>query len=123
MLQVIEHSPAAHIRQANIERDGVRFEVPGEGQGRTAAQGHQGFETLAACSFHQYFGKSGVILDDQQHGVAGLNVVAIVIQTGFVILSQFGRATMPCSNLLSISRAIQTRMTENKRSRSTGLVT
>ena len=82
-LQLIEHRPAEHVRQENIERDGRGVILPGEGNASSAFGGDDALEPLVARQAQGDAGVVRVVLDDEQHGVARLDVVAVVLDVFF----------------------------------------
>ena len=80
VLQAIEDAPAIDIRQVDVERDGVRPDLVGELQGGGAARGDQRLEAIFAGQLEQIAREMVVVLDDQQHLIAGLNIAGIVIE-------------------------------------------
>ena len=77
-LQVVEHGPAEHVRQEDIERDRRRQVLPRQQQRRLAAIGDDALEALVARQTEQHARVVRIVLDDQQHAVALADVVAIV---------------------------------------------
>ena len=81
LLQVVEHGPSQHVRQEYVERDGGGMEFAGQSQRFRAAHGHQHLESLVVGQVNQHAGIVRIIFDDQQDGVAGLQVGTIVRDT------------------------------------------
>ena len=80
VLEPIHHPPAVHVGQHDVERDGVGHVVARQRQGAGALRGHQALAALFAHRFEQQAREGHVVLDDEQHGVAGLDRVAIVLR-------------------------------------------
>ena len=77
-LQVVQHRPAQHVGQEDVERDRGRTILLGEQEGRLAAVGHDALEALVARQSEQYPGIVRIVVHDQQDVVAFLDVLAIV---------------------------------------------
>ena len=65
-LEVVEHRPAEHVRQEDVERDRRRQVLAGEGERLLAAVGDDGLEPLAARDPQQDARVVRVVLDDQE---------------------------------------------------------
>ena len=78
LLQVVEHRPAQHVGQEDIERDGRGMELARQRPGLGAAHGHQHLEALVARQIAQNARIMRIVFDNQQHGISGLQIVAIV---------------------------------------------
>ena len=78
LLELAEHGPAEHVGQEDVERDGGRLVLVGQRQRFGAARGDQHLEAVVAREIDQDAGVVRIVLDDQQHHVAGLEIVAIV---------------------------------------------
>lgn len=72
LLELAQHRPAEHIGQENIERDRRRLVFLRERQRIAAAHRHQHLEPVVAGEIDQHTGVMRIVLDDEQHGVAGL---------------------------------------------------
>ena len=77
-LELVEHRPAEHVGQEDIERDGLGTELPGEGKARRAPGGHDALEALVARQAQEDARVVRIVLDDQQYGVALLDALAVV---------------------------------------------
>ena len=82
-LELVEHRPAEHVGEENIERDGHGMELPGERKAQRAFGGDDALEALVARQAQQDARVMRVVLDDEQDGVALLDVVAIVLDVLF----------------------------------------
>ena len=79
VLEPVEDRPAVDVRQpmSSVMASGLNF--AGQRQARVAAQGHHALEALLARQIQQDAGERRVVLDDQQHAVAGLDRGAVVL--------------------------------------------
>ena len=73
-LELVEHRPAEHVGQEDIERDGGGLELPGEREAHRALGGDDALEALVARQAEQDARIVRVVLDDEQHGVALFDV-------------------------------------------------
>ena len=71
VLQPVENRPAGHVGQGDVQRDGAGDELAGECQRRAAAQRDQGLDAALVRQVHQDAGEGDIVLDDQQHRIAG----------------------------------------------------
>ncbi len=78
VLEPVEHAPAVDVGQEDVQRQGVRLVLARQGQGGGAERGDQTLEALLAGRLQQDAGEAQVVLDDQQHAIARLDVVAVV---------------------------------------------
>ena len=78
LLQMAEHGPAQHIGQEHVQRYGRRVVLAGQGERLRAAHGHEDLEPLVAGQITHDAGIVRIVFDDQQDGVVGLQVVAVV---------------------------------------------
>ena len=78
LLEMAQDRPSQHVRQENVQTDGSGLEFPRQRQSHTAAHSHQAFEALVACQPQQDPRVMWIIFDNQQHGIALLDIVAIV---------------------------------------------
>ena len=69
-LEIVEHRPAEHVGQEDIERDGRGLELPGQRQARWRPGGDDALEALVARQAEQDAGVVRIVLDDEQDGVA-----------------------------------------------------
>ena len=67
MLQTVEQGPPGHIRQTNIEGDGVRGQIEGEAQSPVPTSGDHGLESVVVSQIEEDAREGEVVLDDQQH--------------------------------------------------------
>jgi len=79
VLEVVEHAPAVHHRQAHVENDRVRLELVGEGQARVAAERDDALETTVARDLEDRPRERRVVLDDQHDPIPLLNVLTVVL--------------------------------------------
>ena len=91
-LELVEHRPAEHVGQENIERDGRGVELPGEGKAQRALGGDDALEALVARQAQEDARVVRVVLDDEQDGVALLDGVAIVLDVLFARDGQDGES-------------------------------
>ena len=79
-LQPLEDAPAFHVGQEDVERDHRRLVVARHRERAGAARADQPLEAAARAPPEQHLGEREVVLDDQQHLVAGQDVVAVVVR-------------------------------------------
>ena len=72
LLELAEHGPAEHVGQEHVERDRRRLVLLGEVERIGAAHRDQHLEALVAREVDHDARIVRIVLDDQQHGVAGL---------------------------------------------------
>jgi hypothetical protein len=48
-LELVQHGPAEHVGQEDIERNGRRFELPRQCQRMSALAGNDALEAVVAC--------------------------------------------------------------------------
>ena len=77
-LELAEHVPAQHVWQEDVERHGDRLVLQREVERLGAARGDQRLQAGGMCGIDQDAGIVGIVLDDQQRALAGLQVVAVV---------------------------------------------
>src|SRR5579862_4556702 len=77
-LQLVEHRPAKHVGQEDVERNGARQMGAGQGKGFAPAHGHDPFETAVARQIQEHPRVMRIVLDDEQHKVVGLDGVAVI---------------------------------------------
>ena len=80
VLELAQHRPAEHVGQEDVERDRGRLELLGEVQRLRAARRDQNLEALVAGEVDQHPRIMRVVLDDQENGVAGLEIEPVVRQ-------------------------------------------
>ena len=78
LLELTEHAPAQHVWQEDVERDSARLVLLGEFKRIGAAHSHEHLEVLVARKIDQDARIVGIVLDDQQDGIARLNLVPVV---------------------------------------------
>ena len=78
LLELAQHVPAQHVGQEHVERDRGRLILLGEIERIVAAHRQQRLEALVAGQIDQDAGVMRIVLDDEQDGVAGLDVHAVV---------------------------------------------
>ena len=89
-LQLVENRPSEQVGQENIERDSGGTVLPRERDAHGALPRDDAFEALVARQPEKNTGVMRVVLDDQQHRVAGFDVVAVVLDLGFTCQGQQG---------------------------------
>src|SRR5207245_2374478 len=67
VLQQIQHRPAVHVRQQQIQRDRVRRELLHERQGRAGIRSDHPFESALARNVEERGCKLEVVFHDQDH--------------------------------------------------------
>ena len=77
-LEVVEHGPAEHVGQVDVQGDGVGAELPGKGKARRASGGHDHLEAPVASQAQEDARLVRVVLDHEQHGVALHDALAVV---------------------------------------------
>ncbi len=77
-LELAEHAPAQHVGQEDVERHGNDVILQGKFERLCAMRRDHGFQAGSVGRVDQDPGVAGIILDDQQRAIAGLQVVAIV---------------------------------------------
>ena len=82
-LELIEHRPAEHVGQEDIERDGGGLVLTGERKRRRSAGTDDALETLVPRQTEQDARVVHVVLDDQEDGVAIRDNVPIVLDRLF----------------------------------------
>ena len=94
-LQPLEHAPALHVGQEDVERDhrraGTRASSPAR---RRRCEVTSPLKPAARAASSSTLANAEVVLDDQQHPVAGLDVVAVVVG-----LVERGRASSLAASL------------------------
>ena len=78
LLQLVEHGPAEHVGQEDVERHRRRQELAGQGQGLGAAARDQRLQPAVAGEIDQDARVVRIVLDDEQRGVVGPDVGPIV---------------------------------------------
>ena len=78
LLQMVEHRPAQHVGQKNIQRHGGRMELAGQGKRLASTPGHQDLESVIVRQIAQDAGIVRIVFDNQQDGVIRLQIFAIV---------------------------------------------
>ena len=82
VLEAFEHHPAMHVRQAQVQGDGVGLDGLGQFQRRFAMGGDEPLDALLVGHVEQDIGELGVVLDDQDHMIARANDVAVASHLG-----------------------------------------
>ena len=77
-LELAEHVPAQHVGQEDVERHGDRLVLQREVERLGAARGDHGLQARGMGGIDQDAGIVGIVLDDQQGAIAGLDGVAVV---------------------------------------------
>ena len=67
VLQQIQHRPAVHVRQQQIQRDRVRRKLLHERQGRAGIRSDHALESALAGNVEQRGRKLEVVFDDHDH--------------------------------------------------------
>ena len=78
LFQMIEHRPAQHVGQEDIQRYRCGMEFAGQGQGFCAIHRDQHLESRVARQIAQHPRVVRIIFDDQQDRIVGLQVLAVV---------------------------------------------
>ena len=78
LLELAEHVPAQHVRQEHVERHCRRLILLSKLERSVAAHRQQHLEPPVASQVDQDAGVMRVVLDDEQNGIAGLNLQPIV---------------------------------------------
>ena len=65
-LEVVQHGPAEHIGQVDVQGDGIGAELPGKGEARRAPGGHDHLEARVAGQAQDDPRLVRVVLDDEQ---------------------------------------------------------
>ena len=83
MLQAIQHAPAVHPGQFNIERDGARRVLACERQTGLPTKRYHDLEPTLTRHFHENLCEVEIVFDDQQRSIARLNRATVVINNVF----------------------------------------
>src|SRR6185437_15356798 len=78
LLQVVEHSPAKHVGQEDVERYGGGTELTRQRQRFRAPHGNQNFEALVASQIAENTRVVRIVFHDHERTVTGLALVTIV---------------------------------------------
>ncbi len=78
LLQMVQHGPAQHVGQEHIQRDGGGMVLARQRQRFGAAHRDQHLEALVAREIAENARVVRIVFDDQQDGIARLQIVAIV---------------------------------------------
>ena len=98
-LELVEHRPAEHVGQEDIERDGRRAGTAAPATGPCAPLvATMPLKPLSRARPEQDARVVRVVLDDQQHGVARLDVVAVVLDVLLARDRQDRRARGPSAD-------------------------
>ena len=81
LLQMIEHGPAQHVGQEDIERDGGGMEFARQRKCFGAAQRDQNLESVVARQVAEHARVVRIVLDDQQDRIVRLQIVAVVLES------------------------------------------
>ena len=96
LLQLAQDIPAEHVWQINIERNSTRIVLVCQQQRIDAAVRDENFEFGAAREVSENACIALVVLDDQQHKIAGLYDIAVILDVvddeTSVLNQQLGRA-------------------------------
>ena len=84
VLQTIEDRPARHVGQRDIERDRAGIELAGQRQSRRTAQGYQCADAAVVRHVHQNAREGDIVFHNQQHRVARLDQVPVVVDLNIV---------------------------------------
>ena len=74
LLQMVQHRPAQHVGQEDVERDGRGMEFAGQRQRFRARHGDQHLESLVARQIAQHARVVRIVFDNQQDGVVRLQI-------------------------------------------------
>ena len=78
LLQVVQHRPAQHVGQENIQRHCGRMVFLGQREGFCTASRHKNLEALVPGEIAQHTRIVRVIFDNQQDGIVGLQILPVV---------------------------------------------
>ena len=78
LLELAEHGPAQHVRQEHVERHCCRQVLLGEIERIGPARRDQHLEALLTREIHHDPRIVRIVLDDEQDGIAGLDLESIV---------------------------------------------
>src|SRR6185295_9632160 len=81
-LENVEQPPAIHVRQIDVQRYQRRTEATHQRQRAAAGRRHYGLEAAIVRQIEQNAAELRIVLDDQQHALAGPDVLTIVGQLG-----------------------------------------
>ena len=101
LLELAEHRPTQHVGQEHVERDGGRLELLGQIERVAAACRDQHLKALVAGEIQDHARVVRIVLDDQQDGVAGLDLQPVV---GDVLYRAIGRGGSERRGLCIIGR-------------------
>ena len=76
LLELAEHRPAEHVGQEHIERDRRRLVFARQRERVGAAHRDQHLEAVVVRKIDEHARVVRIVLDDQQHGIAGLDASA-----------------------------------------------
>ena len=79
LLQLAQHRPAEHVRQEDVERDRGRPVFARQRQRIRAAHGDEHLEAVFVREIDHHARIMRIVLDDQEHIVAGRDLVAVVL--------------------------------------------
>ena len=88
VLQTVQQRPSAHVGKPEIQRDRAGLEFTRQRNRGAAPQSHHGLDAAAVRQIDHDAGEGGVVLHDQQHAVAWLHQIAVVVHRHF--FHQFG---------------------------------
>ncbi len=92
LLELAKHRPAQHVGQEDVERDGARPILAGQRQRLGAARRHQDLEAAVMREISHDACVMRVVLDNEEHGIAGFDPFAVV---GDVLGRDLGDADGP----------------------------
>src|SRR5947209_13387392 len=78
LFQMIEHRPAQHVRQEDVEGYRSRVEFAGESETFRSLHCDQDLETFVTRKVAKDLSIMRIILDDEQHRILGLKIVAVI---------------------------------------------
>ena len=78
LFQVIEHSPAQHVGQKDIERNRSGMEFARQGERFGAPRCDQNLKPLVVREIAQNPGIVRIVFDNQQHGIVRLQIIAVI---------------------------------------------
>ena len=78
LLQLREHGPPEHIRQENVERYRRRLVLPRERERVGPAHRDERLEAVVAREGEQRSRVMRIVFGDEQHGIAGLQILPVV---------------------------------------------
>src|SRR5512145_3486759 len=88
ILDRVQYIPSAYPRQPEVENNCSRMLRPAEGNCVFAIAGGQDLETFLVSIIENDLGELGIVFDDQQDFIAGLEVVAVIRYERFLAVGR-----------------------------------